>query len=129
MVIVQRVFYTGQRELNELLEFAMSRILTDVHQLSKSNVHYMSVEWDRYASRGWVIDFCDDHNDCLSANNRHALFHTEVEILNHGLTHSNSDKVSEFAKLARIRRKLSSSVCLAQCDTFKACEKIAFFAF
>uniref|UniRef100_A0A9J2PHY4 DnaJ homolog subfamily C member 10 n=1 Tax=Ascaris lumbricoides TaxID=6252 RepID=A0A9J2PHY4_ASCLU len=103
----ERVFYTGQRELNELLEFAMSRILTDVHQLSKSNVRYMSVEWDRYASRGWVIDFCDDHNDCLSANNRHALFHTEVEILNHGLTHSNSDKVSE-RKLAAMLRGLAN---------------------
>ncbi|VDM24465.1 unnamed protein product [Toxocara canis] len=67
------LFYTGYRELGELLEFAMSHILVEVHQLSKSNVRDLSIESNQYASQGWVVDFCDDRDNCLSTISRRKL--------------------------------------------------------
>ncbi|VDK42185.1 unnamed protein product [Anisakis simplex] len=69
----QKTLYNGERELNELIDFVMSHIVIEVHEMSKSNVNYLSVESDEYSSNGWVIDFCDDHDNCLSDTNRKKL--------------------------------------------------------
>lgn len=60
--------------MDDLVEFAMSRISTDIHHLKKSNYKKMTMEWEKLSERPWVVDFCDDHGDCLSQSNRYNFF-------------------------------------------------------
>lgn len=69
----QRIFFNGQRELDELINFAMSSVSTEVHQMADANFDALTNKWEEYASRPWVIDFCDDHDNCLSQISRRKL--------------------------------------------------------
>uniref|UniRef100_A0A158R4Y1 DnaJ homolog subfamily C member 10 n=1 Tax=Syphacia muris TaxID=451379 RepID=A0A158R4Y1_9BILA len=67
------IFFNGPREMETLVEFAMSRVSAEVHYIKNSNYKALTEEWDQYAFRPWVVDFCDEHDNCLSVTNRRKL--------------------------------------------------------
>ncbi|TKR94871.1 hypothetical protein L596_009103 [Steinernema carpocapsae] len=67
------IFYQGHRELQSLLAFVMQRFKSEVHRVTFKNYISFSQEWDQYSNAPWVIDFCDDDEQCLSKQNRRKL--------------------------------------------------------
>ncbi|KAK0422224.1 hypothetical protein QR680_007443 [Steinernema hermaphroditum] len=69
----QGIFYQGHRELNALLAFITQRFKSEVHRVTFKNYLSLSTEWEDYSGSPWVIDFCDDDEQCLSKQNRRKL--------------------------------------------------------
>lgn len=73
VIYPEGIFFNGRREMEELIGFAMSRISTEIHHIKYSNYKALTEEWKQYSVRSWVVDFCDDHDNCLSQTNRRKL--------------------------------------------------------
>uniref|UniRef100_A0A1I7ZTY7 DnaJ homolog subfamily C member 10 n=1 Tax=Steinernema glaseri TaxID=37863 RepID=A0A1I7ZTY7_9BILA len=69
----QGMFYQGHRELNSLLSFVMQRFKSEVHRVTFKNYLSLTTEWEQYSGAPWVVDFCDDDDQCLSKQNRRKL--------------------------------------------------------
>ena len=67
------VFYQGPREINALTNFIMSKLVAEVHHVTFKNYQQLSTEWEKYAPRPWILDFCEDEDSCLSKMNRRKL--------------------------------------------------------
>ncbi|CAI4224319.1 unnamed protein product [Auanema sp. JU1783] len=66
-------FYNGAREVDNLVDFVMTRLKSEVLHLDNDNFEALSHDWEPYNSRPWVIDFCDEMEACLTGNNRRKL--------------------------------------------------------
>lgn len=62
--------FQGQRELDPLIEFITSRLRVELIQITNRNVKSLSNEWEPYASRPWLIDFCDEMENCFKQADR-----------------------------------------------------------
>uniref|UniRef100_A0A0N4ZFY1 DnaJ homolog subfamily C member 10 n=1 Tax=Parastrongyloides trichosuri TaxID=131310 RepID=A0A0N4ZFY1_PARTI len=67
------IVYNGERTFKKLSDFIMSKLDTEVHKVTFKNYKSLSEEWDNYATKPWLIDFCDDNESCLSKDNRKKL--------------------------------------------------------
>ncbi|KAI6234475.1 DnaJ-like protein subfamily C member 10 [Aphelenchoides fujianensis] len=68
VVYPEHVFYQGRREVDAFVEFIVSRLPVEI--------------WEPYNSRPFVVDFCDEMENCLSQNNRRMLAHMLTNIVN-----------------------------------------------
>ncbi|KAH7726903.1 DnaJ-like protein subfamily C member 10 [Aphelenchoides avenae] len=69
----ERLFFRGPRDLKHLTDFIMTKLTAEVHKVTFKNYESLSKEWTRYADKAWVLDFCDDDEQCLSKENRRKL--------------------------------------------------------
>lgn len=63
----------------------MSKIVAEVHHVTFKNFKQLSTEWEKYAPRPWVLDFCDDDEYCLSKTNRRKLASMLHDMVNVGV--------------------------------------------
>ncbi|VDL84223.1 unnamed protein product [Nippostrongylus brasiliensis] len=66
-------FYNGVRDMELLQEFVMKRMTSEVLHLKADNIDALTTKWQPYDSRPWVIDFCDETENCLTGVNRRKL--------------------------------------------------------
>uniref|UniRef100_A0AC34RN72 DnaJ homolog subfamily C member 10 n=1 Tax=Panagrolaimus sp. JU765 TaxID=591449 RepID=A0AC34RN72_9BILA len=73
VVYPDHLIYQGPREVNALVNFIMSKVASEVHHMTYKNYIQLSTEWEKYASKPWVVEFCEDEDACLSKINRRKL--------------------------------------------------------
>ncbi|ETN75942.1 protein disulfide-isomerase domain protein [Necator americanus] len=66
-------FYNGVRDVELLQDFILQRMTSEVLHLKSENIEALTMEWQPYDSRPWIIDFCDESDACLSSVNRRKL--------------------------------------------------------
>jgi DnaJ family protein C protein 10 len=90
------VFFQGQREVEPLIEFITARLRVELIQVTSRNIESLSQQWEPYNKRPWLIDFCDEMEDCFTVAKRRMIAHMLYNVVNIGtiLCHSgNKDKL------------------------------------
>jgi DnaJ family protein C protein 10 len=69
------LFFQGQREVEPLIAFITAKLKVELIQVTKRNVESLSTQWEPYNQRPWLIDFCDEMENCFKQTDRY-LYHT-----------------------------------------------------
>ncbi|VIO96670.1 Uncharacterized protein BM_BM6629 [Brugia malayi] len=74
VIYPHRHFFHGQRQLNQIVTFAMKYVTGIVLQLMDSDTDLFKLKESRKDAHGWLLDFCERRSsDCLSELNRKKL--------------------------------------------------------
>ncbi|KAI6179545.1 DnaJ-like protein subfamily C member 10 [Aphelenchoides besseyi] len=84
LVYPEHVFYQGRREVDALVEFITSRLPVEIIHITHRNIESLTTQWEPYAQRPWLIDFCDEMENCFTQTNRRLLAHMLNGIVNVG---------------------------------------------
>lgn len=61
----QKAFFQGKRDMEPLIEFITSKLRVELIQVTSKNIESLSNQWEPYAFRPWLIDFCDEMENCF----------------------------------------------------------------
>ncbi|CAG9540325.1 unnamed protein product [Cercopithifilaria johnstoni] len=74
VIYPHRHFFHGQRQLDDIVAFAMEYVTSVVLQLTDSDINLFKTKENEKNARGWLLDFCEHQSsDCLSELNRKKL--------------------------------------------------------
>ncbi|KAI6174875.1 DnaJ-like protein subfamily C member 10 [Aphelenchoides bicaudatus] len=68
-------FFQGHREIDAFVEFITSKLRVELIQITKKNADSLSNQWEPYNSRPWLIDFCDEMENCFKQADKRMLAH------------------------------------------------------
>ncbi|VDK65151.1 unnamed protein product [Onchocerca ochengi] len=74
VIYPHRHFFRGERQLKQIVAFAMEYVIGVVLQLTDSDIDLFKIKKNGKYTHGWLLDFCEQwSNDCLSELNRKKL--------------------------------------------------------
>jgi DnaJ family protein C protein 10 len=66
-------FFQGRRDIDSFVEFITSKLRVELIQVTSRNVESLSMQWEPYSTRPWLIDFCDEMENCFKEANRSVI--------------------------------------------------------